>query len=170
MPTFYTVGLCAEHLRISMSYLVEYKNVPWSKSSVFTSETLKVAENMNKSAVVIFYLRIHRGAPGVSSEWRAITPQSFKNNYDVLLKHGDAPAIRLSVNMCSHALKMHDLTGGASQLTLCAAAMFNSCPCVFDWFHSRWVCGNGRHYNGVGGGPVAIKMIIKWQTEATLSK
>lgn len=86
MPTFYTVGLCAEHLRISTPYLVEYKNVPWSKSSMFTSEMLKVAENMNKSAVVIFYLRIHRGAPDVSSERRAITPQSFKNNYDVLFE------------------------------------------------------------------------------------
>lgn len=118
--------------RINTSYLVEHKNVPWSKSSIFTSEMLKVAENMNKSAVVIFYLLIHRGVPGVSSEQRAIIPQSFKNNYGVLLKHGHEPAIRLSVNMCSHARKMHDLTGGGSQLTLCVAAMFNSCPCVFD--------------------------------------
>lgn len=79
-------------------------------------------------------------------------------------KYGHEPVICLSVNTGSHTLEIH------SASTLCAVVMFNSCLCVFDWFYSRWVCDNRRHYNGVGGGSVAIKMIIKWQTEATLSK
>lgn len=48
------------------------------------------------------------------------------------LKYGDGPVICLSVNMGSHALKVHGLAGDTSQLTLCAAVMFNSCLCVFD--------------------------------------
>ncbi len=48
------------------------------------------------------------------------------------LKYGHEPMICPSVNMGSHALKMLGLAGDASQLTLCAAVMFNSWLCVFD--------------------------------------
>lgn len=106
----------------------------------------------------------------VSAQYSVQSFHSVLCNYDVLLKYGHEPVICLSVNVGSHALKMHGLAGDASQLTPHAAVMFNSCLCVFDWFLSRWVCDNRSHYNGVGGGSVAIKMIIKWQTEATFSK
>lgn len=63
----------------------------------------------------------------------AIISQGFKNNYDALsLKRGHELVMCFSVNMGSHALEMPGLAGDASQLTPCAAVMFNSYPCVFD--------------------------------------
>lgn len=88
--------------------------------------------------------------------WAQCSVKSFHSVLKTImmppLKYGHGPVICLSANMGSHALKVHALAGGASQLTV----MFNSWPCVFDWFHSRWVGDNRRRDNGVeGGGEVA---------------
>lgn len=84
-------------------------------------------ENVEVSAHLSWTARCHLSEYSVRLFHSALKTIMMRS-----LKYGHEPVICLSVNMGSHALKMPGLAGDASQLTLCAAAMFNSCPCVFD--------------------------------------
>lgn len=82
------------------------------------------------------------GRQGVSSVRREIISQCFKKQLWSCLWNMDA-GVRCDSRKHGQPCSQRALAGNAWQLTLCAAAMFNSSPWMFDWFPSRWV-GDSR--------------------------
>lgn len=77
------------------------------------------------------------------------------------LKYGDGPVICLSVNMGSHALKVHGLADDTSQLTLeQLQCLIHACVCLTDSIPGESVT-TAVTIMELEGGSVAIKMIIK---------
>lgn len=111
---------------------------PGAESTIFLSDMLEVAENTSTNTKILSLLShsIHPLCTFIT-ECMVSARCGVKSFHCVLktimmrsLKYGQQPVICLSVNTGSRALKTHGLAADASWLTLCAAAMFNSCLCV----------------------------------------